>query len=244
MTRLLAATAALVVSAACAAQHAPGATARLFIRGDPQAPAPPGPFDDPGSAPSQPPVDRPEAARRAAEAIAAATPSAQPDVPTLEGEDRVLAAALLDLERGPTAPRHRAAGDAYRRAGVLDKAHEHYTAAIRLDPADAVSWDARARIWRDWGFPNLGLPDARRAVYFAPSSAEAANTLGTIHYVLGQPDAALLAFERAASLAPGAAWARRNLCRVLAELGQDGARFGCTPGTVPPDRGPTPGDDR
>jgi len=155
-----------------------------------------------------------------------------------------LAAALLDLERGPTAPKHRAVGDAYRRARVLDMAHEHYTKATRLDRSDAASWDARARIWRDWGFPNLGLADSRRAVYFAPASAEAANTLGTIHYALGQRDAARREFERAVSLAPEAAWARHNVCRVLAELGQDGARFGCPPGAVLPGRGPAPGDDR
>ena len=46
------------------------------------------------------------------------------------------------------------------RHGINDQAHEHFSAAVKLDAKDAASWDGLARIWRDWGFPHLALPDA------------------------------------------------------------------------------------
>ena len=60
----------------------------------------------------------------------------------------------------------------YRRLGVLDLAHAQFTAAVRADPADAASFDALARIWRDWRFPHLGIEDAYRAVQLAFGEAK------------------------------------------------------------------------
>ncbi len=105
---------------------------------------------------------------------------------TLEAQDPVLAKALLLLEAAPSAARHRAVADAYMRLGISDQAHEHLSAAVKLEPRDAASWDRMARIWRDWGLPHLGLTDAHRAVYFAPASPVVHNTLGTILHALGR----------------------------------------------------------
>ena len=96
----------------------------------------------------------------------------------MEAADAALAAALLDVASAATAASHRAVAARYVRLGILDQAHEHFSAAVALDPADAASWDGLARIWRDWGFPHLALSDAYRAVYYAPESAGGAQHAG------------------------------------------------------------------
>jgi Flp pilus assembly protein TadD len=101
------------------------------------------------------------------------------------------------------------------RLGILDAAHEQLTAAVKRDPRDASSWDLLARIWRDWGLPHLGLPDAQRARYFAPTSAVVHNTAGTLLQALGRRQAAREEFERAIALDPNAAYAHSNLCYSL-----------------------------
>jgi len=139
---------------------------------------------------------------------------------TLEAQDPVLAKALLLLEAAPSAARHRAVADAYLRLGISDQAHEHLSAAVKLEPRDAGSWDRTARIWRDWGLPHLGLTDAHRAVYFAPKSPVVHNTLGTILHAMGRHDEARAQFERALQLDPTAAYALNNLCYTWAIEGQ------------------------
>jgi len=131
---------------------------------------------------------------------------------TLESSDERLRIALAQLLLTPTAQAHRQVALEYRRLRVLDHAHEHFAAAVKLDPKDVVSRDGMARIWRDWGFPNKALPEARRAVADAPRSATAANTLGTIFQALGKLDDAKRWYWRAVSLEPEAWYALNNLC--------------------------------
>jgi Tfp pilus assembly protein PilF len=121
-------------------------------------------------------------------------------------------AALAQLSVMPTSAAHRQVALEYRRLQVLDHAQEHFTAAVKIDPKDAVSRDGMARIWRDWGFPNMALPEARRAVADAPRSAAAANTLGTIFQALGMFDDAKRWYWRAVALDGGAWYALNNLC--------------------------------
>ncbi len=109
--------------------------------------------------------------------------------------------------------------DAYARLGILDEAHEHLTAAVTLNPRDAAAWDRLARIWRDWGFPHLGLTDAHRAVYFAPLSAVVHNTLGTLLQAIGRHEDARARYEHALQLDPAAAYALNNLCYSWAMAG-------------------------
>jgi tetratricopeptide (TPR) repeat protein len=135
-------------------------------------------------------------------------------VRTVEASDAALAAALLSVSTQPTAASHRAVAAGYLRLGILDQAHEHFSAAVALEPRDATSWDGLARIWRDWGFPHLALSDAHRAVYYAPASAVAHNTLGTVLHRLGQRAAARAEFEQALALDVTAAYALTNLCRA------------------------------
>jgi Tfp pilus assembly protein PilF len=133
---------------------------------------------------------------------------------TVEARDPGLAAVLLLLKVAPTAARHREVATEYRRLGILDTAFDHLTAATRIDPRDAAAYDARARIWRDWGYPGLGMADAARAVFYAPQSAAAHNTYGTLLAVAGLPVQAKREFEVALALDPGAEFARTNLCRL------------------------------
>ena len=139
---------------------------------------------------------------------------------TVEGNDAELTAALMTVKVRPSALNHRRVAELYLRHGLKDVAHEHFAAAVKLDPRDAVSFDGLARIWRDWGFANLALPDATRAVYFAPQSAVAQNTLGTVLQVLGRRAEARAAYEKALSLDANAGYALTNLCYGWALEGQ------------------------
>ncbi len=132
--------------------------------------------------------------------------------PTLESMDAQLSAALLEASVAPSASAFRRVGREYRRVGVLDQAHEYFTRAVKLDPSDAVSYESLARIWRDWGTPHLGLADAHRAVHYAPESASAANTLGTVLQALGYTADARAWYSRAVAIDPQAWYALNNLC--------------------------------
>lgn len=131
---------------------------------------------------------------------------------TAEASDAALQQALARLKEHPSAAAHRAVAVEYMRLKIEDVAHEHYSAAIKLDTKDAASWDGRARIWRDWGFSNLALPDASRAVYYAPDSAIVHNTLGTVLQSLGRRSEARAEYEKALTADPSAAYALTNLC--------------------------------
>lgn len=131
--------------------------------------------------------------------------------PTIESFDRELAAALLALDVFPGAESHRRVAHEYARVGIFDAAHRHYRAALALNPYDGAAFDGLARLWRDARLPWLGLGDARRAVYYAPRSPEARNTLGTVLQAIGQNAEARRAYESALELAPFAPYALNNL---------------------------------
>lgn len=131
---------------------------------------------------------------------------------TVEAGDPSVTAALLAVSVRPSAEAHRAVAREYIRLGILDVAHEHLSAAVTLDPQDAAAWDGLARIWRDWGFPHLALPDAYRALYYAPDSPVVHNTLGTVLQALGRRADARAQYEHALALDMTAAYALTNLC--------------------------------
>jgi Flp pilus assembly protein TadD len=135
-----------------------------------------------------------------------------PSVKTLEASDPELAAALMKVSLVPSADHHQLAAAAYLRLGILDLAHEQLSAAAAIDPRDAAAWEGMARIWRDWGMPHLGLGDAYRALYYAPSAPVVHNTLGTLLQALRRGADARARFEQALRLDPTAAYAFNNLC--------------------------------
>jgi tetratricopeptide (TPR) repeat protein len=134
---------------------------------------------------------------------------------TIESQDGDLASALLQLALVRTAEHHRAVADEYRRLKILDAAFDHLSAATRIDPRDAAAYDARARIWRDWGVPELGFADSARAVFYAPRSAAAHNTRGTLLAAAGMRTEAAREFEAALRIDPDATFARTNLCLLV-----------------------------
>jgi tetratricopeptide (TPR) repeat protein len=139
---------------------------------------------------------------------------------TIEGQDPELSSARLLLAVLPSADNHRRVAAAYMQLGVLDAAYDHFKAALRLNSRDAAAFDGLARVWRDWGLPNVALGDAHRAIYYAPASATVYNTLGTILQKLGQTAAAEAAFEAALQRDPNASYALNNLCYVKFLQGQ------------------------
>jgi tetratricopeptide (TPR) repeat protein len=158
---------------------------------------------------------------RQAEATARASRAVPPVLPTIEASDRELRDALALVEQHPTPASHLRVAQAYWRVGVLDRAFDHFDAALTHDPKLAAAYDGRARIWRDWHLPGSGVPDAARAVYYAPRSAAARNTLGTLLLAMGDCTGAREAFRRAHVLDPGAAYAEKNLAAVARAL-EDG----------------------
>lgn len=145
---------------------------------------------------------------------AEARPQPRVNAPVAEMTDASLKASLDALRLAPSAEAHRLVAVQYRRLGVLDAAFRHLSVAIRLSPKDASLLDQRARIWRAWGMPRLGLPDAQRAVDLAPRSATAWNTLGLLLEGSGGREQAVRAYTRAALLDHQAGYAWDNLCRA------------------------------
>lgn len=144
-------------------------------------------------------------------------------LPTVESRDPALSAALLRLAIAPSPETHRAVAARYRVLGILDMAYDHYLRASQLDRTDAAAYEGLARIWRDWGFPALGAADASRAVFYAPASASAHNTWGTVLTATGHRVDARREYEQAVALDPDAAYAWSNLC-YLSFLDGDDAR--------------------
>lgn len=133
---------------------------------------------------------------------------------TAEVQEQGLRDALAALHATPSAETQRRVAFEYRRLGVLDAAFRHFSAAIAMHAKDAVSHDQRARIWRIWGLPHLGLPDAKRAVQLAPTSATAWNTLGLLLEESQAHERAVNAYLRAVVLNDQATYAWQNLCRA------------------------------
>jgi Flp pilus assembly protein TadD len=68
--------------------------------------------------------------------------------------------------------------------------------------------------------PERGLGPAHRAIHFAPLSASAQNTLGTVLDASDRTDQARTAYERSVALDPSAGWALSNLCYLEFRIGR------------------------
>jgi len=145
--------------------------------------------------------------QRASEARPGRVPAA-----TIEGQDPRLAAALAEATVRPEPETYRAVAREYSRLHIVDRAHDYLTRALTVDRRDWATYDTLARVWRDSGSPNVALGDAHRAVYYAPASPVARNTLGTILQAMGLKKGAREQYEHALRLDPGASYALNNLC--------------------------------
>jgi Flp pilus assembly protein TadD len=221
----------LVCAAAGCAGHQPPDTRNFFIRGSQASSVGGATYDAPKGTP-----DSGGAGAQAGQAQIKSDPSAvssdsgaskapEPradDLPTLETTDANLGVAVAALKRHPTANGYVAVGNAYRRLGVFDQAQSNFQHALDINSNLPAAAEGLARVWRDWGLPQVGLPYAYRAVSAAPKSPSVQNTLGTLLFVLGDPEAARTHFEKAVALDPKAVYALNNLCYVAFMLGEGG----------------------
>ena len=138
---------------------------------------------------------------------------------SIESTDPRLAAALLAETTVPTPDTHLRAALEYERLGILDASANHLQLALDEQPHFPPAHEEFARLWRDWGLPDRGLPYAYRAIYYAPQSASAQNTLGTILSALGRFDLAREAYRHAVALDSSASWALNNLCDLERRFG-------------------------
>ena len=129
--------------------------------------------------------------------------------------DAALAAALLAVD-GPADRRQPSCGrrTSIVRLGILDAAHEHFSAARRSSmPTDAAAWDGLARIWRDWGLPQLALGDASPRRVLRPGLAASCTTRSARCCRRSVDRAEARAqYEQALALDATAAYALNNLC--------------------------------
>jgi Flp pilus assembly protein TadD len=141
-----------------------------------------------------------------------ARPADRPALEQVEASDPRLREAIAAVQLAPSPQTLRRVSQEYQRLGIADRAHQYLRQALQMDPSDAATYDALARLWRDGGLTGLALSDAHRAVYYAPASATAHNTLGTVFQALGRRTDARKQYERALQLDPSAAYALNNLC--------------------------------
>jgi tetratricopeptide (TPR) repeat protein len=203
-TRILLLAAGLSLSAGCVHHRAPGAADRFFLHKEAKRAA------AKEDAPPSPSLE--EAIGKVRHLMAAARPPAREPLPTVEGTDRALSAALASLGRATTTETLYDVGASYHRLGLLDQAYSYYARALALNRRDAATYEALARVWRDMGLPGLGVGDAQRAIYYAPRSASAQNTLGTLLQALGLRADARHAYTLAAAMDRDAGYAVNNLC--------------------------------
>jgi tetratricopeptide (TPR) repeat protein len=221
-SRILACAIALAASLAGACAHAPSSGYSRFVKGN--VPDYDGAWKDLNRPPDESLGHFIARVRR----LAATTRPARTFVSSIESSDPVLRDSLAALAFAPTAANHWRVAQAYRTMGVLDQAHDHFRASVRIDPRFAPGWDGLARVWRDWDAPGYALADASRAVYFAPDEPAYRNTLGTILQALGRWTEARAAYESARARAPRASWLLNNLCALDLAAGRAAeARAAC-----------------
>lgn len=204
-----------MIAGACASSRPASFAGRFIVPGQPAVDlsAPPGVTGPamalPDAAAAPPPV--PVSARPARTAVVAAT---------LESTSPLLRARLAALAASPTPDAHLDVAAGYGAYGVHDRAFDHLAAGLVRYPRHAGLHEAVARLWRDWGFPDRALRHAHLAARYAPDSAAAHTTLGTVLWALAARDEAVAAFARATALDPDAAYARWNWCTAVRGTGR------------------------
>lgn len=105
-------------------------------------------------------------------------------------------------------------GMIYYEKGLLDKAIEHYQAAIRIIPDFVEAYNNTGIAYLDKGLVEKAIEYFQTAIRLAPDYTEAYNNLGVAYTMKGLKDEARKAFETALKLKPDFRQARRGLERL------------------------------
>jgi len=106
------------------------------------------------------------------------------------------------------------------RAGMRQKAIEHYTEAIRIKPDFFEAWFNRGNAWDNEGRLDNAIADFRQALAINPRLPEAENNLGDALGRQGRLDEAETHLRQAVRLAPDFLLARKNLADILSREGK------------------------
>jgi tetratricopeptide (TPR) repeat protein len=154
-------------------------------------------------------------------------PPKRPPIQTIEQLDPQLASALAALQLDHSPANYRDVAAQYARLHIVDAADKYLTTAIEIDRDDPASYDARARLFRDAGFPGMGLGDAYRTWNLSPT-AEAATTMGTLFEGMKQLNHAREWYRKALTLSPDAWYALNNICHLDTLEARRTAVLSCT----------------
>ena len=141
-----------------------------------------------------------------------------------QSRDSYMASMALGRDTGGL---HRSLGVSLERLGETRAAETHLLRAIEIDPGDAYALNYLGYWWADEG-RNLdqAIEMIERAVSHRPSSGFFVDSLGWVHYKLGDPSRAVGYLERATELEPSDPEITGHLGDVYWALGRrEEARF-------------------
>jgi protein O-GlcNAc transferase len=105
-------------------------------------------------------------------------------------------------------------GEAFHKAGELERAEQEYRAALRTDPACAPAWFLLGAVCQATGRGEEAIASLREAIQIRPGHEPTWNLLGVALAGQGRPAEAESCFRRVLQLQPGHAEAARNLERA------------------------------
>lgn len=100
------------------------------------------------------------------------------------------------------AERQKVLGNEFIAANKPEEAVKCYSKAIKIDPSNAIYFSNRAAAYSMMGEHFKALEDAKQSSKLNPSYSKAYNRLGKAHLALGEPEEAVVAFEKALELEP------------------------------------------
>lgn len=131
---------------------------------------------------------------------------------SIESQYPALASLLMQASSQPSSELLAAVGEGYADLSVRDTALDYFSRSLAINRRHVPALDGSARVWRDSGQYGRALTSSHQAVYFAPHSPAAWNTLGTIMQALSLYREAAQAYRRSVALDPSAVYAMNNLC--------------------------------
>lgn len=100
------------------------------------------------------------------------------------------------------AERQKVLGNEFIAANKPEEAVECYSNAIKIDSSNAIYFSNRAAAYSMMDEHFKALEDAKQSSKLNPSYSKAYNRLGKAHLALGEPEEAVVAFEKALELEP------------------------------------------